>query len=123
MANIISYIMVLVGLAMLLMYGADVAAAGEDGDGFLPMNSMQRGLVLGAPPIPLAIAAFVISRKDLSMPLGGLIIAIGVLIIIGGIMAASPADSEGSGMGTSAGLAGVGAGIAVLGGIACVKSR
>ena len=124
MASMISYIMASAGLALLLVYGADVAASGEDGDGFIPLDSQTRGMAFGAPPIALSIAAFVVSRNRLSIPLGGMIIATGILVIIGGIAAAQFASQETAQMGgSSIALIGIGAFIAGLGGIACVKSR
>ena len=124
MASAISYIMAAAGLALLLVYGADIAASGEDGDGFLPLDAQTRGMALGAPPIALSIAAFVVSRNRLSIPLGGMIIATGILVIIGGIAAGQFASQEADQMaGSSIALIGIGAFIAGLGGIACVKSR
>ena len=120
----ISYILALAGLALLLIYGADVAASGESDQGFLPLEAQQRGIAFGAPPIALSIAAFVISRNRLSIPLGGLIIATGVLVIIGGIAAAGSASQDGAAMsGSGIALVGIGAFIAGLGGISCIKSR
>lgn len=124
MASFISYIMAAIGLALLLVYGADVAASGGDGDGFLPLDSQTRGMVFGGPPIVLSIAAFIVSRNSLSTPLGGMLIATGILVIIGGIAAAGFAsDQEGQMAGSSIVLVGIGAFIAGLGGISWIKSR
>ena len=119
MALAVAYGLAVVGLALLIIYGADVAVGGgSGGDGFLPFDSMQRGIAFGTPPIILSIAAFVVSRKDRSMPLGGLIMATGILIIIGGIASISE-----SSMSSAGGLLAVGAAIAALGAFKIYKSR
>ncbi len=50
-----------IAIALLVIYGADVAASvnldgeiGEKGDGFLPLDDMQRGMGLGGPALILA---------------------------------------------------------------------
>ena len=88
MALAAGYIMIGISLALLITYGADVAVGGgAGGDGFIPLSSAVRGMVFGAPPIALSIAAYFVARKDPSIVLGGLIILAGVLIIVGGAMA------------------------------------
>ena len=93
-----------IAIGLLVLYGADVAASvnfdgaiGEQGDGFLPLDDMQRGIGLGAPALILPIIAFFISLKDKSKGLGVMIIIAGILIIIGGLavtMNPSPATSD-----------------------------
>ena len=90
--------LVLTGIAigLLVLYGADVAASMSDdggkGDGFLPLDDMQRGMGLGGPAIILPIIAFFISLRESSKGLGGMIIISGVLILIGGLaMVGTPA--------------------------------
>lgn len=104
MALAASYVMVGVAIALLAVYGADVAAAksspGGDGEGFLPFDHMARGLGLGLPSMVLPIAAFVASRRDPSRPLGFLLAAAGVLIIVGGAVVLSmppPSAAEAEG--------------------------
>ena len=98
MALAASYAMVGVAIALLAVYGADVAAAkaSPDGDGgFLPFDHMARGLGLGLPSMVLPIAAFFMSRKEPSRPLGLLLAAAGILIIVGGAVVLSmPPPSE-----------------------------
>lgn len=125
MALVIGYIMAIVGLAMLIMYGADVAVGGGGaGDGFLPLDGMTRGIGLGVPPVILAFAAFFITRQDRSMPLGAIILAIGIFIIMGGVHSVVNADAESMArsLGEGGSLIGVGAAIIVLGGIKIKKS-
>ncbi|MXX20748.1 MAG: hypothetical protein F4Y82_02940 [Cenarchaeum sp. SB0665_bin_23] len=115
----------IVGLAMLIIYGADVAVGGGGaGDGFLPLDGMARGIGLGLPPVILAFAAFFITRHEESVPLGVIILAVGVLIIAGGIHSIANADAESMSraMGEGGSLIGVGAIITVLGGIKIKKS-
>jgi len=88
-----------IAIALLVIYGADVTSSvnldgeiGEKGDGFLPLDDMQRGIGLGGPAIILPIIAFFISLKESSKGLGGMIIISGVLILIGGLaMVGTPA--------------------------------
>lgn len=123
MALKISLILTGISIALLVIYGADVAAAQGDGQGFLPFDHKTRGMGLGGPSIILPIIAFFISRKESSKPLGAMIIVSGILIIIGGITVlalANPAELEETGrnvMSESAPLLVIGAVIVALGGI------
>jgi len=90
-----------IAIALLVIYGADVAAGvnvdgevGEQGDGFLQMDHMTRGLGLGGPAMVLPIIAYFISRNDSSKGLGGMIIISGILIIIGAATVIGMADSS-----------------------------
>ena len=81
-----------IAIALLIVYGADVASSinvdgeiGERKEGFLPLNDMQRGIGLGGPALILPILAFFISLKQPSKGLGIMIIIAGILIIIGGM--------------------------------------
>lgn len=123
MALKISLILTGISIALLVIYGADVAAAQGDGQGFLPFDHKTRGMGLGGPSIVLPIIAFFISRKESSKPLGAMIIVSGILIVIGGITVlalANPAELEETGrnvMSESAPLLVIGAVIVALGGI------
>ncbi len=123
MALKISLILTGISIALLVIYGADVAAAQGDGQGFLPFDHKTRGMGLGGPSIILPIIAFFISRKESSKPLGAMIIVSGILIVIGGITVlalANPAELEETGrnvMSESAPLLVIGAVIVALGGI------
>jgi hypothetical protein len=82
-----------IAIALLIIYGADVASSitidgevGERKTGFLPMSEMQRGIGLGTPALILPIIGFFISLKEPSKGLGMMIIVAGILIIIGGIV-------------------------------------
>ncbi len=99
MAKVAAVIITGIAIALLVIYGADVAAGvnvdgevGEHGNGFLQMDHKTRGLGLGGPAMILPIIAYFISRNDSSKGLGGMIIIAGILIIIGGITVIGMAD-------------------------------
>ena len=99
MAKAIALVITGIAIALLVIYGADVAASvnvdgevGEQGDGFLQMDHMTRGLGLGGPAMVLPIIAYFISRNDSSKGLGGMILIAGILIIIGGVTVIGMAD-------------------------------
>lgn len=124
MALFVSYVLASIALALLLIYGADVAVGGgAGGDGFLPLDSATRGMALGTPPIILSVVAFFVSRRERSSPLGGLILATGILIAVGGSMFLSMmSENAARAAGEGGALLGIGVGIAVLGGIKIWKS-
>lgn len=135
MALAASYAMVGVAIALLAVYGADVAAAksspdGGGGEGFLPFDHMARGLGLGLPSMVLPIAAFLVSRKEPSRPLGALLAAAGVLIIVGGAVvlamppppAAGPEEPARNAAASAAPLLAVGSLIIALGAIKVRRS-
>lgn len=136
MALAASYAMVGVAIALLAVYGADVAAAksspdgGGGGEGFLPFDHMARGLGLGLPSMVLPIAAFFVSRKEPSRPLGALLAAAGVLIIVGGAVvlamppppAAGPEEPARNAAASAAPLLAVGSLIIALGAIKVRRS-
>ena len=99
MAKTAAVIITGIAIALLVIYGADVAAGvnvdgevGEQSNGFLQMDHKTRGLGLGGPAMILPIIAYFISRNDSSKGLGGMIIIAGILIIIGGITVIGMAD-------------------------------
>ncbi len=104
----VSLVLAGISIVLLVIYGADVAAGGgAAGEGFLPFDAMTRGIGFGTPPIILSIVAFFISRKESSKALGAMIIASGILIIIGGAVSLSSSEmventarrvSEGAGL-------------------------
>ena len=116
-----------ISIILLMIYGIDVIIGGGGaGDGFLPLDAMTRGIGLGTPPIILSFIAFFISKKPPFKGLGIMLIVTAALIIIGGtISMASAGESENSARmaGEGAGLIGIGAIIAILGGIKIKKSR
>ena len=99
MAKAVALVITGIAIALLVVYGADVSASvnvdGEKGDGFLPLDDMQRGMGLGIPAIILPIIAFFISLKESSKGLGGMIIISGALILAGGIALVGTPAPEG----------------------------
>ena len=85
MAKAVAVIITGIALALLIIYGADAAAAMDNPDkqGFLAMDHKTRGFGLGGPAMVLPLIAYFISRNDSSKGLGAMIVITGILIIIG----------------------------------------
>lgn len=84
-----------ISIALLVIYGADVAAGGGTGTGFLPFDHKIRGMALGGPAMILPIIGFFISRKESSKPLAVMLFVAGILIIVGGAVVISmPPSAE-----------------------------
>ncbi len=114
-------IMTGISIVLLVIYGADVAAGGGTGTGFLQFDHKVRGMALGGPAMILPIIGFFISRKESSKPLAIMLFVAGILIIIGGAVVISiPPSAESTSTGRNAiaesvPLIGVGAFIIGLG--------
>ena len=96
MAKAAAIIITGIALALLIIYGADAAAAMDNPDkqGFLAMDHKTRGLGLGGPAMVLPLIAYFISRNDSSKGLGAMIVITGILIIIGAATVIGMADSS-----------------------------
>ena len=96
MAKAAAIIITGIAIALLIIYGADVAAGMDnpDNEGFLAMDHKTRGFGLGGPAMVLPIIAYFISRNDSSKGLGGMIIISGILIIIGAATVIGMSDSS-----------------------------
>ena len=83
-----------IAIALLVIYGADVAVGTDnpDKEGFLALDHKARGYGLGGPAMVLPLIAYFISRNDSSKGLGGMILIAGILIIIGGVTVIGMAD-------------------------------
>ena len=94
MTKVIAIIITGIAIALLIIYGADVAVGMDNTDkqGFLDMDHKTRGFGLGGPAMILPLIAYFISRNDSSKGLGGMIIISGILIIIGAITVIGMAD-------------------------------
>lgn len=115
--------LVIASLVILIIYGADEGAARGEGTGFLGLDAMTRGIAFGVPPIALSTAAFFVSMREKSTLVSALLIVNGVLIIIGGAMAASASIARGEpGMG-GYGVLGAGIWILALGIIKSIRAR
>lgn len=84
-----------IAIALLVIYGADVAVSKGAENGFLPFDHMTRGMGLGAPAMILPIIGFFISRKEPSKVLAVMLFVSGVLILVGGaaFLSMSPSDA------------------------------
>lgn len=78
-----------ISIALLVIYGIDVAAGGGTGQGFLPFDHKVRGMAMGGPAMILPIIGFFISRKEPSKLLGIMLLVAGILIIVGGAVVIS----------------------------------
>jgi|TARA_B100000508_G_scaffold118516_1_gene98740 hypothetical protein len=96
MAKAAAIIITGIALALLIIYGADAAAAVDNPDkqGFLAMDHKTRGFGLGGPAMVLPLIAYFISRNDSSKGLGAMIVITGILIIIGAATVIGMADSS-----------------------------
>ncbi len=106
-----------VSIALLLIYGADVAAAGEAKTGFIPLDPALRGTIFGGISSVMLIVSFFITRKEKSRGLGVLITIGGSLIIIGSalILSIRAGQLETRAMTEFGSVLGVGIFIAILG--------
>ena len=94
MAKAAAIVITGIAIALLVIYGADVAAGTDnpDKEGFLAMDHKARGYGLGGPAMVLPLIAYFISRNDSSKGLGGMILIAGILIIIGGVTVIGMSD-------------------------------
>ena len=94
MAKAAAIVITGIAIALLVIYGADVAAGTDnpDKEGFLAMDHKARGYGLGGPAMVLPLIAYFISRNDSSKGLGGMILVTGILIIIGGVTVIGMSD-------------------------------
>ena len=83
-----------IAIALLVIYGADIAVgySSDNGEGFIPFDHKTRGMGLGLPAMILPIIGYLISRKEPSKGLGIMIIIAGILIITGGAVVIGNAD-------------------------------
>jgi hypothetical protein len=79
---------VIASLILLLVYGADAGSSStmKEETGFLPIDTMTRGIVFGGTAVALSTAAFFVSLNERSMFVSILLIINGILMAIGGVM-------------------------------------
>ncbi len=101
MARRVATGLLIASLILLIVYGADVAAASNspDKEGFLPFDEAIRGGVFGGGAVVMSIIAFVIARKEYAPIVSALLFVNGGLIVAGMIMlvaqgAVASADSS-----------------------------
>lgn len=118
-------IMSIVSIIMLVIYGADVASAGNAKSGFLQMVPSIRGSIFGGIPAAMLIISFFITRKEPSQKLG-ILEAIGGGLIIAGtgvILLLQGSTMEERGIREFGAVLAIGIIIAILGGVKIKKSR
>jgi hypothetical protein len=125
MALKVALIITGIAIGLLVIYGADVAAAMDSDQGFLPFDHKTRGIALGGSAMALPIIGFFISRSEPSKILAVMLFVVGVMIIVGGavFLANAPSDAERSPMAEAGPLFGVGAFQIALGAVKIRKSR
>lgn len=84
--KVISIILALITVALLLVYGSDVAIEMMSGNSFLGIDNLSRGIFFGGPALILPIFANYVTKKDQSWPLSVMILSSGILIVLGGIV-------------------------------------
>ncbi|HEX7256441.1 MAG TPA: hypothetical protein VF242_00140 [Nitrososphaeraceae archaeon] len=85
----IANIFVITSLVLLLIYGADVALKNFNTGGFIPLDTITRGIIFGGIAVALSIIAFIISIREKSFFVSTLLIINGIIMIIGGLVIAS----------------------------------
>ena len=85
MAKGIATGLLVASLVLLIIYGADAAAAASSPDkrGFLPFNEAVRGSAFGGGAVVMSIIGFVVARKDYAPIVSALLFVNGGLIIAG----------------------------------------
>jgi len=114
-----------ISIILLVIYGADVIVIMSEGEGFIPLNGHERGIIFGIPPVILSFIAFFIPKRPRFKGLGMMFIITGILIIIGGaltLMMAADSENIQRMMGEGGMLFVIGTIIAILGGIEIKKS-
>lgn len=110
-------VMSAVSIALLLIYGADVIAAGDAKTGFIQLGPSLRGTIFGGISSVMLIISFFITRQEKSKRLGALILIGGSLIILGSavILSTRAGQLETRSLVEFGSVLGVGIFIAVLG--------
>ena len=75
-------------LILLLSYGTDVRLENVNEKGFLPLDTVTRGIIFGGISVTLSIIAFIISIREKSFFISTLLIVNGIIMIIGGLVIA-----------------------------------
>lgn len=111
--------LVIASLVLLIIYGADEGVKqGKPGGGFLHLDVVTRGVGFGGSAVALSTAAFFVSLKEKSTLVSVLLLVNGVLIIIGGVMAATGSKPAGG-----YAVVGMGIWILALGVIKSIRTR
>ncbi|MEM3084894.1 MAG: hypothetical protein QXU32_11760 [Nitrososphaerales archaeon] len=124
MALRVARALVIASLVLLVIYGTDEGMKrGEEEGGFLHLDVVTRGIGFGGTAVALSTASFFISLKERSVLVSVLLLVNGVLIIIGGLMAATASIAAGSSGAGGYGVLGMGIWILALGILKSIRSR
>ncbi len=84
----IANIFVIASLILLLSYGTDVILENFNAKGFLPLDTVTRGIIFGGIAVTLSIIAFIISIREKSFFISTLLLINGIIMIIGSLIIA-----------------------------------
>jgi hypothetical protein len=81
-------ILIIISLVLLLSYGIDVILKNFNAEGFIIMDTINRGIVFGGIAVTLSIIAFILSFRERSFIVSTFLIINGIIMIIGGLIIA-----------------------------------
>ena len=81
-------ILIIISLVLLLSYGTDVILKNFNGEGFLLMDTITRGIVFGGIAVAFSIIAFILSLREKLFIVSTFLIVNGIIMITGGVLIA-----------------------------------
>jgi hypothetical protein len=81
-------ILIIISLVLLLSYGIDVILKNFNGEGFLLMDTITRGIVFGGIAVAFSIIAFILSLREKLFIVSTFLIVNGIIMITGGLLIA-----------------------------------
>jgi hypothetical protein len=81
-------ILIIISLVLLLSYGTDVILNNFNGEGFLLMDTITRGIVFGGIAVAFSIIAFILSLREKLFIVSTFLIVNGIIMITGGLLIA-----------------------------------
>jgi hypothetical protein len=81
-------ILIIISLVLLLSYGTDVILKNFNGEGFLLMDTITRGIVFGGIAVAFSIIAFILSLREKLFIVSTFLIVNGIIMITGGLLIA-----------------------------------
>ena len=81
-------ILTIISLVLLLSYGIDVILKNFNGEGFLLMDTITRGIVFGGIAVAFSIIAFILSLREKLFIVSTFLIVNGIIMITGGLLIA-----------------------------------
>ena len=81
-------ILIIISLVLLLSYGTDVILKNFNGEGFLLMDTITRGIVFGGIAVAFSIIAFILSLREKLFIVSTFLIVNGLIMITGGLLIA-----------------------------------